>query len=75
MKSPQHHFKTQGGWVKKVHVHNIKLHDTVEPRLTDIPQQRTPAIYWTILKVPTILPFTSVLKQPRNNGHPATLHV
>ena len=25
-----------------------------------------------ILKVPTVLPFTSILKQPLNSGHPAT---
>ena len=45
---------------------------TVEPRLMDTPQQRTPTIWRTILKVPTVLPFTSILKQPLNSGHPAT---
>ena len=42
---------------------------TVEPLLTDTPEMWTPR---TILKVPTVLPFTSILKQPLNSGHPAT---
>ena len=46
--------------------------DTVEPRLMDTSQQRTPTIYRTILKVPAVLPLTSILKQPLNSGHPAT---
>ena len=46
---------------------------TVEPRLiSDTPQQRTPMIQRTIPKVPTVLPLTSILKQPLNSGHPAT---
>ena len=28
----------------------------------------------TILNVPTLLPFTSILKLPLNSGHPATLY-
>jgi len=35
----------------------------VEPRLVDI---------WTIPKVPTVLMFTSILKQPVISGHPTT---
>ena len=35
----------------------------------DTLQQWTPT---TILKVPTVLPFTPILKQPLNSGHPAT---
>ena len=37
----------------------------VEPRLVDI---------WTIPKVPTVLMFTSILKQPVISGQPATLY-
>ena len=44
---------------------------TVEPHLTDTPRQRT---QWAILKVPTVLPFTSIPMQPLNSGHPATLY-
>ena len=43
---------------------------TVEPRLTDTPEERTPMIKWTILKVPTVLPITSILKQPLNVDTP-----
>ena len=45
---------------------------TVEPCLTDTPQQWTPTLQRTVLKVPTVLPFTSIFKQPLNSGHPAT---
>ena len=48
--------------------------NTVEPHLMDTPQQQTPTIKQTILKVLTVIPFTSVLKQPLNSGHPATLY-
>ena len=44
---------------------------TVEPLLTDTPEKRTPM---TILKVPTVLPFTSILKQPLKSGHLATAY-
>ena len=29
----------------------------------------------TILKVPSVLPFTSILQQPLNSGHPATPYI
>ena len=48
--------------------------DTVESHLMDTPQQWTPTIQWTILKVPTVLPSTLILKQPLNSGHSATLY-
>ena len=41
---------------------------TVEHRLMDT------HVIWTILKVPTVVMFTSMLKQPLNSGHPATLY-
>ena len=42
---------------------------TVEPHLTDTPQQRI-----QYLKVLTVLPFTSILNQSLNSGHPTTLY-
>ena len=51
-----------------------ELNYTVELRLTDTPEKWTLTIYRTILKVPTVLPFTSLLKQPLNSGHPATVY-
>ena len=44
---------------------NYKMKDScrVEPRLMDTPQQQTPTIQQTIVKVPTVLPYPSILKQ------------
>ena len=39
---------------------------TVEPHLTNTPQQRTCTIQQTILKVLTVLPFTSILATPES---------
>ena len=39
------------------------MYTTVEPRLTDTPQQWTSTIY------ATVLPFTSIIKQLLNSGH------
>ena len=41
----------------------------MEPRLTDTPQQWTPIIKWTILKVPNVSPETSIHKKPLTNEH------
>ena len=49
-----------------------KQRAAVGPRLTDTPQQWTPMIYQAIPKVPTVLPFTWMLKQSLNSRHPTT---
>ena len=38
----------------------------------DMPEKQTPMKERTILKVLTVLPFTSILMQPLNSRHPAT---
>ena len=48
--------------------------NTMEPYLTNTPQQQTHTIKQTILRVSTVLPFTPILKQPLNSGYPATLY-
>ena len=42
----------------------VVMRYTVEPRLTDTPQQRTPTMWRTILKVPTVLLLLQYLSNP-----------
>ena len=64
--------REEGGRCMSIFIHVVVRRCTVEPHLTNTPQQWTPMIQWTILKVLTVLPCTLILKQPLNSRHPAT---
>ena len=64
--------REEGGRCMSIFIHVVVRRCTVETHLMNTPQQWTPMIQQTILKVPTVLPCTLILKQPLNSGHPTT---